>query len=143
MESVEGEEAELQGQLVDLRHELEKYSAKLKENQAKIKHFNNEIKKLDLGEGGGVEIEGVELEAMDKQAVEYEITMLEERLKQMTPNMAAIEEYRRKVGQRKINLLVVYYIQLCNNENINSHRLIFFIMCLSYSPCRRNSTRLG
>ena len=118
MESVEGEEAELQGQLVDLRHELEKYSAKLKENQAKIKHFNNEIKKLDLGEGGGVEIEGAELEAMDKQAVEYEITMLEERLKQMTPNMAAIEEYRRKVGRRKINLLVVYYIQLCNNENI-------------------------
>lgn len=97
MESVEGEEAELQGQLVDLRHELEKYSAKLKENQAKIKHFNNEIKKLDLGEAGGVQIEGAELEAVDKQAVEYEITMLEERLKQMTPNMAAIEEYKRKV----------------------------------------------
>ena len=99
MESVEGEEAELQGRLVDLRHELEKYSAKMKENQAKIKHFNNEIKKLDLGDGGGVEIEEAELEAVDKQAVEYEITMLEERLKQMTPNMAAIEEYRRKVRQ--------------------------------------------
>ncbi len=103
MESVEGEEAELQGRLVDLRHELEKYSAKLKENQAKIKHFNNEIKKLDLGEGGGVEIEGAELETVDKQAVEYEITMLEERLKQMTPNMAAIDEYRRKVGQTKMD----------------------------------------
>ena len=34
---------------------------------------------------------------MDKQTVEYEITVLEERLKQMTPNMAAIEEYKRKV----------------------------------------------
>ena len=109
MESIEGEEAELQGKLVDLRHELEKYSAKLKENQAKIKHFNNEIKKLDLGEGGEVEIEGEELEAVDKQAVEYEITMLEERLKQMTPNMAAIEEYRRKVGQK----------------NHNRHRVVF------------------
>ena len=101
MDSVEGEEAELQGRLVDLRHELEKYSVKMKENQAKIKHFNNEIKKLDLGEVGGVEIEGAELEGVDKQAVEYEITMLEERLKQMTPNMAAIEEYRRKVRQKK------------------------------------------
>ncbi len=29
--------------------------------------------------------------------MEYEITVLEERLKQMTPNMAAIEEYKRKV----------------------------------------------
>ena len=95
---MEGEEAELQGQLVDLRHELEKYSAKLKENHSKIRHFNNEIKKLDLGEEGGVEMEEAELEAIDKQAVEYEITMLEERLKQMTPNMAAIEEYKRKVG---------------------------------------------
>ena len=99
LESVEGEEAELQGQLVDFRHELEKYSAKLKENQAKIKHFNNEIKKLDLGEEGGAKMEEAELEAVDKQAVEYEITMLEERLKQMTPNMAAIEDYKRKVSQ--------------------------------------------
>ena len=44
-------------------------------------------------------MEGAELEAVDKQAVEYEITMLEERLKQMTPNMAAIDEYRRKVDE--------------------------------------------
>ena len=94
---MEGEEAELQGKLVDLRHELEKYSTKLKENQSKIRHFNNEIKKLDLGEEGGAEMDEAELEAVDKQAVEYEITMLEERLKQMTPNMAAIEEYKRKV----------------------------------------------
>ncbi len=38
-----------------------------------------------------------ELAGLDKQTVEYEITVLEERLKQMTPNMAAIEEYKRKV----------------------------------------------
>ena len=98
MESVEGEEAELQGRLVDLRHELEKYSTKMKENQGKIRHFNNEIKKLDLGEGGGAQMEEAELEAFDKQAIEYEITMLEERLKQMTPNMAAIDDYKRKVS---------------------------------------------
>ena len=39
-----------------------------------------------------------ELVQIDKQEIEYEITMLEERLKQMTPNMAAIEEYKRKVA---------------------------------------------
>lgn len=38
-----------------------------------------------------------QLAGVDKKAVEYGITMLEEQLKQMTPNMAAIEEYRKKV----------------------------------------------
>jgi len=38
-----------------------------------------------------------DLSAMDKQTAEYEITVLEEQLKQMSPNMAAIEEYKRKV----------------------------------------------
>ena len=35
--------------------------------------------------------------AVDKKAVESRITMLDEQLTQMTPNMAAIEEYRKKV----------------------------------------------
>ena len=51
-----------------------------------------------LGVGDEVkELGEAELEALDKKTVEYEITVLEEQLKQMTPNMAAIEEYRRKV----------------------------------------------
>ena len=39
-----------------------------------------------------------ELDKINKQEMEYQITMLEERLKQMSPNMAAIEEYRKKVS---------------------------------------------
>ena len=49
-----------------------------------------------------VELTEEQLEALDKKAVEYEITMLEERLKQMTPNMAAIEEYKRKVDHMMV-----------------------------------------
>ncbi len=30
-------------QMLDLKHELDRYSAKVKENQTKIKHFNNEV----------------------------------------------------------------------------------------------------
>ena len=33
---------------------------------------------------------------MDRQTLECEITALREQLEQMTPNMAAIEEYKRK-----------------------------------------------
>ena len=30
-------------QMLDLKHELDRYSARVKENQTKIKHFNNEV----------------------------------------------------------------------------------------------------
>ena len=43
IEAMEGEEGEVQARLMDLRHELERYSAKMKENQQKIKHFQNEV----------------------------------------------------------------------------------------------------
>jgi hypothetical protein len=36
---------------------------------------------------------------IDKEGVQYEITVLEEKLAQMKPNMAAIAEYRKKVGK--------------------------------------------
>ena len=60
--------------------------------------MNLQIGKLDVGVVEGAGFSPEQLAAVDKQAVEYEITMLEERLKQMTPNMAAIEEFKRKVG---------------------------------------------
>ena len=59
-------------------------------------HVHTQMHKLGLGEEVK-ELGEEELEELDKKAVEYEITVMEERLKQMTPNMAAIEEYRRKV----------------------------------------------
>jgi len=49
IEAMEGEEGEVQARLMDLRHELERYTAKMKENQQKIKHFQNEVG----GEGRG------------------------------------------------------------------------------------------
>ena len=59
-------------------------------------HTYTQMRKLGLGDEVK-ELGEAELEALDKKTVEYEITVLEEQLKQMTPNMAAIEEYRRKV----------------------------------------------
>jgi len=40
-----------------------------------------------------------EVEALNKEETGYQITLLEEKLTQMKPNMAAIAEYRKKVGE--------------------------------------------
>lgn len=104
VEAIESEETGIQSGLVDVKHELDKYVAKMRENSGRIKHFQNEIKHLDLGEEGAPEVSDKELASMDKQTVEYEITVLEERLKQMTPNMAAIEEYKRKDELHQVRL---------------------------------------
>ena len=67
-----------------------------------------------MGEGGVPDLSEEQLASLDKQAVEYEITLLEERLKQLTPNMAAIEEYRRKVrlllNMESVSVRIVYIL---------------------------------
>lgn len=44
-------------------------------------------------------LEASQLEDVDKEDIEYQITILEEKMSKMKPNMAAIAEYRKKVGQ--------------------------------------------
>ena len=58
---------------------------------------SHKISKLSLESEEMREMSEEELQGINRQETEYQITMLEERLKQMTPNMAAIEEYKRKV----------------------------------------------
>ncbi len=43
VEAMEGRETEVREKLMDVTHELEKYTTKLKENMHKIKHFQNEV----------------------------------------------------------------------------------------------------
>ena len=63
------------------------------------------------GEGEGdednensTEMDEEHLLALDRRELECEIAALGEKLEQMTPNMAAIEEYRRKEEQHKERL---------------------------------------
>ena len=44
-------------------------------------------------------LEADALEELDAKAIEYEIAVIEESLKQKQPNMAVIKEYLIKVGQ--------------------------------------------
>ncbi|XP_031567027.1 structural maintenance of chromosomes protein 4-like [Actinia tenebrosa] len=102
---VEAEENELRSKEVDLKHEVEKFEAIFKENQQKVKHWQKELSKLELQSVGLSDnqqdeslptLTNEELTNIDKQAIMYEITVLEEKLNQLKPNMAAIAEYRKK-----------------------------------------------
>ncbi|XP_071085692.1 structural maintenance of chromosomes protein 4-like [Haliotis cracherodii] len=99
---LEEEENTLQKETIEVRHELEKYDGIIKTNQAKIKHWKKELGHLSLNKVDGVENEEMvtvateQLTSINKEEVQYEITVLEEKLAQMKPNMAAIAEYRKK-----------------------------------------------
>lgn len=62
-------------------------------------HCTIQIEKLSLDKDLP-ELQEEQLNMVDKQQNEYQITMLEERMKQMSPNLAAIEEYKKKVNLR-------------------------------------------
>lgn len=99
---LEQEENDLQKDVVDVRHELERIEGIVKSNKLKVKHWRKEMSGLSLTPIDGKEVGELteltpeSLTDIDKEGVQYEITVLEEKLAQMKPNMAAIAEYRKK-----------------------------------------------
>ncbi|XP_005096414.1 structural maintenance of chromosomes protein 4 [Aplysia californica] len=105
VESLEEEETEMAKNGVDIQHEIEKVEGVLKENRMKIKHWKKEVSGLKLTSVSREdeeesltlpELSAEELASLGKQEVQYQITVQEERLASMKPNMAAIAEYRKK-----------------------------------------------
>eukprot|EP00794_Sanderia_malayensis_P006418 gene6418-7150_t len=101
----EKQESELKEKEVDLKHDVQKFDNIMKENNSKLKHWKAEIGKLELHNLGNDEEENQEtfpvlseqeLEDLNKEEVMYAITVKEEQLAQLKPNMAAITEYRKK-----------------------------------------------
>ena len=84
------------------QHELEKVDSVLKENKAKLKHWRKEAAGLSLSaitreEGEELtlpELSPEELAELVIQELKLAITVQEEKLAQMKPNMAAIAEFR-------------------------------------------------
>ncbi|CAH1781989.1 unnamed protein product [Owenia fusiformis] len=99
---LEEEENNLKKDNIEIKHELEKYETIVKDNTMKVKHWKKERGKLSLHQIDQMEMEELptlpieELSEINKEDTQYEITVLEEKLAQMKPNMAAIEEYRKK-----------------------------------------------
>ncbi|CAB4004811.1 structural maintenance of chromosomes 4-like [Paramuricea clavata] len=106
-ERMEEEFNKMKAEQVDVKNELEKCDTHVKENEGKIKYWKKEISKLELQSVGLSNEEDFtlptlneeELQTLDKTAVKNEIETLEEKLREMKPNMAAIEEYRKKEEQ--------------------------------------------
>jgi structural maintenance of chromosome 4 len=88
---------------LDLSYQLETLVAKVKEYQSKIKHWKKEMSRLELHVLEGLEacslkqLSQEELAEVNTEKTQYQITLMEERNQKMTPNMAAIKEYKRKV----------------------------------------------
>ncbi|KAL3847105.1 hypothetical protein ACJMK2_018035 [Sinanodonta woodiana] len=99
---LEEEDNKLQKEVVDIKHELDRYDGIIKSNQAKAKHWKKELGQLSLtpidtkAREEMPQISPEELSGLSKEDTQYEITVLEEKLAQMKPNMAAIAEYRKK-----------------------------------------------
>nr|XP_006820054.1 PREDICTED: structural maintenance of chromosomes protein 4-like [Saccoglossus kowalevskii] len=93
---------DLKKQHLEVQHSLEKWLNLVKENQQKIKHWKKETSRLTLHNIEGEEMKELptlteeDLEDIDPDKVQFEITVLEEDMHNMKPNMAAIEEYRKK-----------------------------------------------
>lgn len=87
---------------LELQHKIEKYEDVVKTNLVKIKHWKKQLTQLTLHKIGKEEPPELEtfkpedLEKDDPKNLEYEITVLEEKLNKMKPNLTAINEYRKK-----------------------------------------------
>jgi len=107
VEQAEEEETNMKQEGLELHHEMERVEGVLKDNKGKIKHWKKEMSGLKLssivsltsGEAEDLtlpELSADELQGLVKQDVQVQITVEEEKLGQMKPNMAAIQEYRKK-----------------------------------------------
>jgi structural maintenance of chromosome 4 len=105
MADVEKECSEAEAQLVDVRYALHASETRMKENQQKMKHWRKELGKISVqslaleGEETSEQLKMLtdeELRELDIEELQYKRAVIEEQLKDLKPNMAAVEEYRRK-----------------------------------------------
>ncbi|XP_076435848.1 structural maintenance of chromosomes protein 4-like [Babylonia areolata] len=100
--TLEEEEGALEKEQLEVRMQLEKFEIILKDNKAKLKHWRKELSNLKLSPVEGEEEVDLptftpeDLSAAITNDLKYEITVQEEKLAQMKPNMAAIAEYKKK-----------------------------------------------
>ncbi|XP_041483020.1 structural maintenance of chromosomes protein 4-like [Lytechinus variegatus] len=95
-------EADTKAKQLEVKHELESYDGTIKENQQRIRHWKKELGKLELhiidreNPETLPEYTPEDLASVNTEDVQYEITVDEEQIAKMTPNLAAIEQYKKK-----------------------------------------------
>ncbi|XP_077988154.1 structural maintenance of chromosomes protein 4-like [Glandiceps talaboti] len=99
---LQAKQNEMKKECLEVQHGLEKWDNLLRENQQRIKHWKKEINRLSLHAVEGEEMKELptlsdeEVQKIELQKIEFEITVIEEDMRKMKPNMAAIEEYKKK-----------------------------------------------
>ncbi|XP_072035252.1 LOW QUALITY PROTEIN: structural maintenance of chromosomes protein 4-like [Amphiura filiformis] len=121
-------ETETKSKQVEVKHELEGYEAKVKENQHKTRHWKKELDKLTLHTIDRENPEKLpesysedEINAGSTDDVQYEITVQEETLAKMNPNLAAIQQYKKK--EEAYLARVAEYDELTENRNQQRRQL--------------------
>ncbi|KAK7075166.1 Structural maintenance of chromosomes protein 4 [Halocaridina rubra] len=100
------EENKIKASRIEIDHELEKYDGIIKENKSKIHQYKREINRLELteipinkeaeDESELLMLEEEALDEIDMKQLEYQITILKEKLTHSKPNLAVVNEYRKK-----------------------------------------------
>ncbi|XP_054159323.1 structural maintenance of chromosomes protein 4-like [Oppia nitens] len=96
------EEAKLNNANVDTKHEVEQQKIKLDEKEAEVNSYTLKINELNPHEIDGKsrplipELNSEEIENLNPNSLQKIIENLDKDLKKMKPNMAAIEEYKKK-----------------------------------------------
>ncbi|KAK8771706.1 hypothetical protein V5799_025049 [Amblyomma americanum] len=102
IDSKKSAENTLNSRQIEVKNQLEQSEAAFQERQAKVARWTKEIKKLKCHTIDGEpevtlpELEDKHLDEVNEEAQVMKSTMLKENLSAMKPNMAAIQEYRRK-----------------------------------------------
>lgn len=99
---LKAQELKINNENVDAKHELEEQKKKLDAKEAEVNRFVQHLAALELHKILGKEdmifpeLTAEEMENLTVNSLQKEIENLEKDLKKMKPNMAAIEEFRKK-----------------------------------------------
>lgn len=91
---------------IEIDQEIEKYDGIIKDQKAKMSHWKKKLNRLELmeipidkEEEDEAELAILEPEALrqlDPKQLNYQLTLLEEKLAESKPNLAVVHEYRKK-----------------------------------------------
>ena len=99
---IKAQELKLNNENIDAKHEVEEQKKKFDAKEEEVQRFNKQMEALELHQIDGQpkatipKLSDEEMENLSINSLQKEIENLEKELKKMKPNMAAIEEFRKK-----------------------------------------------
>ncbi|XP_037088683.1 LOW QUALITY PROTEIN: structural maintenance of chromosomes protein 4-like [Pollicipes pollicipes] len=106
-DKVAADEDKIKSSKIEVDQEMEKYDGIIKENKSRAHHWKKQLSKLELQPVPEsdrtpedvlelAQLSEDELQKLDDEAVKYTLTMQEEELSRLKPDLAALAEYRKK-----------------------------------------------